>query len=484
MTKLELNRPELLESRAFIGGDWVGGERQSDVIDPATGDIIAQVADLSVTEMRHAIDAAFCAGPGWAALTAKKRADVLINWHDLLIENQEDLARILTAEMGKPIAEARGEIAYGASFIRWFAEEGRRIYGDLIPGHQPDKRIMVLKQPIGVVGSITPWNFPNAMIARKVAPALAAGCTFVGRPAEDTPLSATAMAKLGQEAGIPDGVLNIVTGTDAPGLGQELCANPKVRKVTFTGSTEVGRILMRQCAQNVTKLSLELGGNAPFIVFDDADIDKAVEGAIAAKFRNGGQTCVCANRIYVQDAIHDEFVAKLAHAVGAMQVGPGSEERTDIGPLINAAAVEKVQRHLEDSLKKGAKVAAGGEPDPRGGLYFKPTVITGVCAGMLLLKEETFGPLAPITRFASEPEVVAMANDTEFGLAAYFYTRDLSRGWRVAEALEYGIVGLNTGIVSTAEAPFGGVKASGLGREGSRYGIEDFLEIKYVCAAI
>lgn len=484
MTKLELNRPELLESRAFIGGDWIAGERQSHVIDPATGDIIAQVADLSVAEMRHAIDAAFCAGPGWAALTAKKRADILINWHDLLIENQEDLARVLTAEMGKPIAEARGEIAYGASFIRWFAEEGRRIYGDLIPGHQPDKRIMVLKQPIGVVGSITPWNFPNAMIARKVAPALAAGCTFVGRPAEDTPLSATAMAKLGQEAGIPHGVLNIVTGTDAPGLGQELCANLKVRKVTFTGSTEVGRILMRQCAQNVTKLSLELGGNAPFVVFDDADIDKAVEGAIAAKFRNGGQTCVCANRIYVQDAIHDEFVAKLAHAVSAMQVGPGSEERTDIGPLINAAAVEKVQRHLEDSLKKGAKVAAGGEPDPRGGLYFKPTVITGVCAGMLLLKEETFGPLAPITRFASEPEVVAMANDTEFGLAAYFYTRDLSRGWRVAEALEYGIVGLNTGIVSTAEAPFGGVKASGLGREGSRYGIEDFLEIKYVCAAI
>ena len=484
MSALQLNRSDLLEPRAFIGGDWVLGDRQSDIVDPSSGDIITQAADLSVFEMRQAIDAAFSAGPSWAALTARERADVLMSWHDLLIQNQEDLARILTAEMGKPIAESRGEIAYGASFIRWFAEEGRRVYGDLIPGHQPDKRIMILKQPIGVVGSITPWNFPNAMIARKVAPALAAGCTFVGRPAEDTPLSATAMAKLGQEAGIPDGVLNIVTGTDAAGLGKELCANAKVRKVTFTGSTEVGRILMRQCAQNITKLSLELGGNAPFIVFDDADVDKAVEGAVVAKYRNGGQTCVCANRIYVQDAIHDEFVEKLATAVSAMRVGPGAEEGNHIGPLINNAAVEKVQRHLQDSLKKGAKVVVGGGPDARGGLYFKPTVITDVASGMTLLEEETFGPLAPVVRFTSESEVVATANDTEFGLAAYFYTKDLSRSWRVAEALEYGIVGLNTGLISTAEAPFGGVKASGLGREGSRYGIEDFLEIKYVCASI
>ena len=481
---LDLTRSDLLEPRAFINGEWLSGTRHSAVTDPASGEVIAQVADLTPDDMHAAIDAAEAAGPAWAGLTARERADILMRWHDLMLANQEDLARILTAEMGKPIAEARGEIAYGASFIRWFAEEARRVYGDIIPGHQPDKRILVLKQPIGVVGSITPWNFPNAMIARKVAPALAAGCTFVGRPAELTPLSATAMARLGQEAGIPDGVLNIVTGTDAAGLGKALCSNFKVRKLTFTGSTEVGRILMRQCADNITKLSLELGGNAPFLVFDDADVDAAVQGAMMAKYRNGGQTCVCANRIYAQSGIYETFVEKLSEAVAAMKVGPGMEEGNQIGPLINQPAVEKVQRHLDDAVGKGARVLTGGGPDERGGLYFRPTVIADVEPGMALLREETFGPLAPVVRFDTEAQAVAAANDTEFGLAAYFYTRDLGRSWRVAEALEYGIVGLNTGLISTAEAPFGGVKASGLGREGSRYGIEDFLEIKYLCAGI
>ncbi|MEX0386749.1 NAD-dependent succinate-semialdehyde dehydrogenase [Spiribacter onubensis] len=481
---LDLARPELLEPRALIAGAWIAGQNRSDVTNPATGEVIAHAADLTAAEMRQAIDAAHDAGPAWAARTARERADILMRWHDLMLDNQEDLARILTAEMGKPIAEARGEIAYGASFIRWFAEEGRRVYGDIIPGHQPDKRIMVLKQPIGVVGSITPWNFPNAMIARKVAPALAAGCTFVGRPAESTPLSATAMARLGHEAGLPDGVLNIVTGSDSAGLGAELCRNPKVRKLTFTGSTEVGRILMRQCAQNITKLSLELGGNAPFIVFDDADLEAAVQGAIMAKYRNGGQTCVCANRIYVQDGLHDAFVERLGEAVAAMKVGPGLDETNQIGPLIDQPAMDKVQAHLDDAVGRGARLVAGGRRSDQGPLYFEPTVLADIQPGTRLLAEETFGPIAPVVRFHSETEVIAMANATEFGLAAYFYTRDLGRSWRVAEALEYGIVGLNTGLISTAEAPFGGVKASGLGREGSRYGIDDFLEIKYLCAAV
>lgn len=481
---LDLARPDLLEPRALIAGAWIAGQKRSDVINPATGEVIAHAADLTVAEMREAIDAAHEAGPAWAARTARDRADILMRWHDLLLDNQEDLARILTAEMGKPIAEARGEIAYGASFIRWFAEEGRRVYGDIIPGHQPDKRIMVLKQPIGVVGSITPWNFPNAMIARKVAPALAAGCTFVGRPAESTPLSANAMARLGSEAGLPEGVLNIVTGSDAAGLGGELCRNPKVRKLTFTGSTEVGRILMRQCAQNITKLSLELGGNAPFIVFDDADLEAAVQGAIMAKYRNGGQTCVCANRIYVQDGVHDAFIERLGEAVAGMKVGPGLDEANQIGPLINQPAMDKVQAHLDDAVGRGARVVVGGRRSDQGALYFEPTVLSDIQPGTRLLAEETFGPIAPVVRFHSETEVIAMANATEFGLAAYFYTRDLGRSWRVAEALEYGIVGLNTGLISTAEAPFGGVKASGLGREGSRYGIDDFLEIKYLCAAV
>lgn len=481
---IELKDSSLLEPRALIAGEWIAGASRSDVINPATGEVVAQAADLGVDEMRRAIDAAYAAGPAWAAKTAKDRADILMRWHDLMMENQEDLAQILTAEMGKPIVESHGEIAYGASFIRWFAEEARRIYGDLIPAPMADRRMMVLRQPIGVVGSITPWNFPNAMIARKVAPALAAGCTFVGRPAEDTPLSATAMAVLAQRAGVPDGVMNMVTGSDAAALGLELCTNPKVRKLTFTGSTEVGRILMRQCAQNITKLSLELGGNAPFIVFDDADVDAAVDGAIAAKFRNGGQTCVCANRIFAQGGIYDEFVQRLAEKVAALQVGPGFDEQTQIGPLINTDGVAKVQRHLDDALANGARVLTGGKAHALGGLYFEPTVIADVAKGMALLSEETFGPLAPVARFKSEEEVIEQANDTEFGLAAYFYSQDLSRMWRVAEALEYGIVGVNSGVVSTAEAPFGGVKASGLGREGSRYGIEDFLEMKYVCVTI
>jgi len=481
---LELQDKTLLESRAFIAGQWMCGPSKSVITDPATGETVATVPDFGRPEMKRAIDAAETAGPAWAALSARERADILLRWHDLLLANQEDLARILTAEMGKPISEARGEIAYGASFIRWFAEEARRLYGDIIPGHQRDKRILVLKQPIGVVGAITPWNFPNAMIARKVAPALAAGCTFVGRPAESTPLSALAMALLGERAGIPAGVLNIVTGEDAAGLGLELCTNPTVRKLTFTGSTAVGRILMRQCADNITKLSLELGGNAPFIVFDDADIEKAIDGALIAKYRNGGQTCVCANRIYVQSGIHDRFVERLAERVAALKVGPGMDESTEIGPMINSAGAEKVQRHLDDALEKGARVVTGGAGHPLGGNYLQPTVIADVGPGMELLHEETFGPLAPVIRFDSEAEAVRLANDTEFGLAAYLYTENLSRSWRVTEALEYGIVGLNTGLISTAEAPFGGVKSSGLGREGSHYGIDEFLELKYLCMSI
>lgn len=481
---IELKDPSLLEPRALVAGEWMLGSSQTDVINPATGEVVAKAANLGVEDMRRAIDAAYAAGPAWAAKTAKERADILLRWHDLMMENQEDLAQILTAEMGKPIVESRGEIAYGASFIRWFAEEARRIYGDIIPPPMSDRRMLVLRQPIGVVGSITPWNFPNAMIARKVAPALAAGCTFVGRPAEDTPLSATAMALLAERAGVPNGVLNIVTGNDAAALGLELCTNSKVRKLTFTGSTEVGRILMRQCAQNITKLSLELGGNAPFIVFDDADVDAAVDGAIAAKFRNGGQTCVCANRIYAQAGIYDAFVERLSEKVAALQVGPGHDDQTQIGPLINTDAVAKVQRHLDDAVTNGARVLTGGKAHALGGLYFEPTVLADVGKGMALLNEETFGPLAPVARFSTEEEAIAQANDTEFGLAAYFFSQDLSRMWRVSEALEYGIVGVNSGVVSTAEAPFGGVKASGLGREGSKYGIEDFLEMKYVCVTI
>ena len=481
---LKLNDPTLLETRSFINGEWAEADKTYDVVNPATGETVASVADFGRDGVKKAIDAAYAVQKDWAALTAKERADILLKWHDLMLENQEDLAQILTAEMGKPILEARGEIGYGASFLRWFAEECRRIDGDVIPGHQRDKRILVLKQPIGVVGSITPWNFPNAMIARKVAPALASGCTFVGRPAELTPLSATAMAVLGERAGIPKGVLNIVTGSDAAEMGKELCENTKVRKLTFTGSTRVGSILMQQCAGDIKKLSLELGGNAPFIVFNDADIDKAIEGCLISKFRNAGQTCVCANRIYVQSEVYDEFAEKLAAAMANLSIGNGADEATKIGPLINSNGLAKVEDHLSDATDKGAKVISGGKRSDVGELFFEPTVLTGVTNDMKVTREETFGPLAPLFKFESDDEVIARANDTEFGLACYFYSNDLSRVWKVTEELEYGIVGVNTGIISSAEGPFGGVKQSGLGREGSKYGIDDFLELKYVCMSV
>jgi succinate-semialdehyde dehydrogenase/glutarate-semialdehyde dehydrogenase len=481
---LKLNDPTLLETRSYINGEWVEADKTYDVVNPATGETVASVADFGRQGVKEAIDGAYAVQKEWAALTAKERADILLKWHDLILDNQEDLAQILTAEMGKPIAEARGEIGYGASFIRWFAEECRRIDGDIIPGHQRDKRILVLKQPIGVVGSITPWNFPNAMIARKVAPALASGCTFVGRPAELTPLSATVMAVLGERAGIPKGVLNIVTGSDAAEMGKELCENTKVRKLTFTGSTRVGSILMQQCAGDIKKLSLELGGNAPFIVFNDADIDKAIEGCMISKFRNAGQTCVCANRIYVQSNVYDEFAEKLAAAMADLSIGNGAEETTKIGPLINANGLAKVEDHLSDATSKGAKVISGGKRSNAGDLFFEPTVLTGVTNDMKVTREETFGPLAPLFKFETDDEVIERANDTEFGLACYFYSNDLSRVWKVTEALEYGIVGVNTGLISSTEGPFGGVKQSGLGREGSKYGIDDFLELKYVCMSV
>ncbi|MEW7007990.1 NAD-dependent succinate-semialdehyde dehydrogenase [Lentilitoribacter sp. EG35] len=481
---LKLNDPTLLETRSFIGGVWENSKNTFDVVNPADGNLVAKVADFGKTGVRKAIDAAYAAQKDWAAYTAKERADILLKWHDLILENQEDMAQILTAEMGKPITEARGEIGYGASFIRWFAEEARRIDGDIIPGHQRDKRILVLKQPIGVVGSITPWNFPNAMIARKVAPALASGCTFVGRPAELTPLSATVMAVLAERAGIPKGVLNIVTGSDAAEMGKELCENTKVQKITFTGSTRVGSILMQQCAGDIKKLSLELGGNAPFIVFDDADIDKAIEGCLISKFRNAGQTCVCANRIYVQSAVYDKFAKKLADAMSDLKIGHGSEDTTKIGPLISKTGLAKVEDHLSDATSKGAKVLTGGKRSDKGELFFEPTVLADVTNDMKITREETFGPIAPLYKFETEDEVIERANDTEFGLACYFYSNDLSRVWKVTEALEYGIVGVNTGLISSTEGPFGGVKQSGLGREGSKYGIDDFLELKYVCMSV
>ncbi len=482
--KLDLKDPSLLETRAFIGGEWVKGKKTSPITNPATGETVAEVADMEAGDVTRAIDAAYDAQKAWAAKTAKERCTLLLKWQQLTLDNQEDLALILTAEMGKPLAEARGEIAYGASFIQWFAEEARRVYGDIIPGHQEDKRLLVLRQPVGVVGSITPWNFPNAMIARKVAPALASGCSFVGRPAEKTPLSALALAVLAERAGLPKGILSIVPGLDYVGMGQELCANPKVRKLTFTGSTEVGRILIRQCAHDIKKLSLELGGNAPFIVFDDADLDKAVEGAIIAKYRNSGQTCVCANRIYVQKGVYDAFAEKLAKATSKLKVGDGMVDGNNIGPLIDEEGLAKVEDHLEDAVSKGANVLTGGGRSDLGGLFFQPTVITGVKSGMKIIKEETFGPLAPLIPFDTDEEAIELANDTEFGLASYFYSNDLSRVWHVAEELEYGMVGVNTGLVSTAEAPFGGVKSSGLGREGSKYGLDEYLEMKYVCFSV
>lgn len=479
-----LSRPDLLVDEALIGPHWVStaeAEASFDVTNPSTGAVIATLPDLGLNHVRAAIDAAEEARHSWAAKTGKERAAVLRRWHDLMIRNADDLAVILTAEMGKPLAEAKGEILYGASYIEWFAEEAKRIYGDIIPGHQPDKRILVMKQPVGVVASITPWNFPNAMIARKVAPALAVGCAFVARPAAETPLSALAMAKLSEEAGLPTGLFSVVTSTRSAEIGQEFCSNPIVRKLTFTGSTGVGKILMRQSADQVQKTSMELGGNAPFIVFDDADLDAAVEGAMISKYRNNGQTCVCANRLYVQSGVYDAFAAKLVAAVEVMKVGDGFEEGVTAGPLISDKAVAKVKEHIADATDKGATIATGGQAHTKGGTFFQPTVLTGVTQAMQVAREETFGPVAPLFQFDTVEDVIAMANDTEFGLASYFYATDLSRVFRVAEALEYGMVGVNTGLISTEVAPFGGVKQSGQGREGAKYGCDDYLEIKYVC---
>ncbi len=481
-----LKDPSLLAEKAYVNGVWVDGEDGTfDVTNPARGDVIAKVADLSRAEVAKAIDAAVAAQKEWAKWTGKERAAVLRKWFDLMTENADDLATILTAEQGKPLAEAKGEIGYGASFIEFFGEEAKRVYGETIPGHQRDKRITVIKQPIGVAASITPWNFPTAMITRKAAPALAAGCAFIGRPAAETPLSATVLGVLAERAGIPAGVFNVVTSSSSSAVGKEFCENPGVRKLTFTGSTEVGRILLRQAADQVMKCSMELGGNAPFIVFDDADLDAAVEGAIMCKFRNNGQTCVCANRIYVQAGVYDEFAKRLKAKVSDMAVGDGLEEGTQLGPLINSDAIDKVQEHVADATEKGAQIILGDGQAMKGeGHFLPPTILTGVTQEMMIATDETFGPLAPLFKFEDEDDVIEMANDTIFGLASYFYAKDLSRVYKVAETLEYGIVGVNTGIISTEVAPFGGVKQSGLGREGSHHGIDEFLEMKYICMSV
>jgi succinate-semialdehyde dehydrogenase / glutarate-semialdehyde dehydrogenase len=473
----------LFRQQAFINGAWVNADSGQviTVTNPASGEVIGTVPRMGARETRRAIEAANSALPAWSALTAKERATKLRRWFELMMANQEDLARLMTIEQGKPLAESRGEIAYAASFIEWFAEEGKRIYGDVIPGHQPDKRLIVLKQPIGVTAAITPWNFPAAMITRKAGPALAAGCTMVIKPASQTPFSALAMAALAEEAGIPKGVLSVVTGS-AGEVGGELTSNPLVRKLSFTGSTEIGRQLMAECARDIKKVSLELGGNAPFIVFDDADLDAAVDGALASKYRNAGQTCVCANRLYIHDKVYDAFVDKLKAAVSRLKIGNGLDQGVTTGPLIDDKAVSKIHEHIADAVAQGAKVVAGGSS--LGGNFFEPTILIDVPKTAKVAKEETFGPLAPLFRFSDEADVIAQANDTEFGLAAYFYARDLSRVFRVGEALEYGIVGINTGIISNEVAPFGGIKASGIGREGSKYGIEDYLEIKYLCLGI
>jgi len=473
----------LKREACLIGGEWITGPSWIDVDNPATGEVIGRVPKLGRPETERAIAAAAQAMQPWAALIAKDRAKVLRRYFDLIMANQEELAAILTAEQGKPLAEARGEIAYAASFIEWFSEEAKRVYGDTIPGHAPDKRLIVLKQPIGVVAAITPWNFPAAMITRKIGPALAAGCGVVVKPATQTPFTALALGALAMEAGVPAGLLNIVTGSSTD-IGAALTSSETVRKLSFTGSTEVGAKLYAQCAPTIKKLSLELGGNAPFIVFDDADLDAAVAGAIQSKFRNAGQTCVCANRIYVQDKIYDAFVAKLASAAAALKVGNGTDAGTEIGPLIDRQAVEKVSEHVTDATRKGAKIMTGGAAHARGERFFAPTVLANVTQDMLVSREETFGPLAPVFCFRDEADVIAQANATPFGLAAYFYARDIGRIWRVAERIEAGIVGVNTGLISTEVAPFGGVKLSGLGREGSKYGIDDFLEIKYLCLSI
>jgi succinate-semialdehyde dehydrogenase/glutarate-semialdehyde dehydrogenase len=479
LAALSLKDPKLFREQCYIDGAWVGGANTLPVRNPATQEVLGTVPKLGAEEARRAIDAAERAWPAWRARTGKERAAILRKWFDLMMANQEDLAQILTAEQGKPLAEARGEIAYGASFIEWFAEEAKRVYGDTIPSPWADKRIFVIKQPIGVAALITPWNFPNAMITRKAGPALASGCPVVIKPAGQTPYSALAMAELGSRAGIPRGVLNVITG-DSKAIGAELCASPKVRKLSFTGSTETGRVLMRQCADTIKKLSLELGGNAPFIVFDDADLDAAVEGALASKYRNAGQTCVCANRLYVQDGVYEAFAAKLTEKVKGFKVGPGTEPGVVIGPLIDEEGLKKVEAHVANALDHGAKVILGGKRHERGGLFFQPTVLTNVSRDMLVSHEETFGPVAPLIRFKTEREVIELANDSEFGLSGYFYSRDVGRIFRVAEAMETGIVGANVGIISTEVAPFGGVKQSGLGREGSKYGMDEYLEVKYI----
>ncbi len=479
---LTLKDPSLLKQLCYLNGQWQAADSGAaiDVTNPANGEKLGSIPRMGTDETRRAIEGANKALPAWRARTAKERSAILRRWFELIMANQADLAVIMTAEQGKPLAESRGEIAYAASFIEWFAEEGNRIYGDTIPGYAADKRIVVIKEPIGVCAAITPWNFPAAMITRKAGPALAAGCTMVVKPATATPFSALALAELGERAGIPAGVFSVITGS-AAAIGNEMTSNPIVRKLTFTGSTEIGKQLMVQCAATVKKISLELGGNAPFIVFEDADLDAAVEGAIASKYRNTGQTCVCTNRLIVQDSVYDAFVTKLIAEVAKMGVGDGLTGEVQQGPLIDMAAVEKVEEHIADALSKGATIALGGKRHPLGGSFFEPTVITNVTSDMLVAREETFGPLAPIFRFSSDEEAVRMANDTEFGLASYFYSRDIGRVWRVAEALEYGMVGINTGLISTEVAPFGGMKESGIGREGSKYGIEEFIEVKYLC---
>jgi succinate-semialdehyde dehydrogenase/glutarate-semialdehyde dehydrogenase len=479
---MQLSDKELLQSGAYINGEWVNADNGETmpVLNPATGETIMDVAKCGTAETRRAIEAAEAAQVEWRSKTAKDRAAILRRWFNLMMEAQEDLAIILTAEQGKPLAESRGEIAYGASYIEWFAEEAKRVYGDTIPGPSADKRAVVIKQPVGVVACITPWNFPNAMLTRKIAPALAAGCTVVCKPANETPLSAYAFTKLAERAGVPAGVVNVVTGITRE-IGAEMTGNPIVRKLTFTGSTQVGKLLMEQCAGTVKRTSMELGGNAPFIVFDDADLDEAVKGAIICKFRNAGQTCVCANRIFVQDGIHDKFVEKLTEATNALTMGNGADDGVAVGPLINETAANDVMTFVDDAVASGAKVSVGGNRSDLGLCFVEPTILTDVNSDMKVFREEIFGPIAPVFKFSTEDEVIQMANDTEFGLACYFYSRDIGRIWRVAEALEYGIVGINEGIISNEMAPFGGVKESGQGREGSKYGLDDYLEMKYMC---
>lgn len=479
--------PSLAVDKAFVAGDWVGKSDSGqffDVINPSTGDIVATLPNLGRAETARAIDAAHSAQRLWTERTAKERAKILRMLFDLMVANADDLATILTMEMGKPLTEAKAEVLYGASYVEWFGEEAKRVYGDTIPGHQRDKRIIVMKQPVGVVASITPWNFPNAMLARKFAPAIAAGCSLISKPAAETPLSALALAVLAERAGVPAGLFSVVTSKDSADIGYEFTQNDKVRKLTFTGSTDVGRILMRQGAEKIMRLGLELGGNAPFIVFEDADIDAAVEGAMISKFRNNGQTCVCANRIFVQSQVYDEFAKKLADKVAAIKTGDGFDIGVTSGPLISENALRKVKGHIEDAVDKGASIVLGGGPDKRGGLFFQPTIIKDVTSDMKVAREETFGPVAPLFRFETEEEVIAMANDTDFGLASYFYSKDISRVFRVAERLECGMVGVNTGIISTEVAPFGGIKHSGQGREGSKYGLDDYIEMKYVCLGV